>query len=123
MHRYRVSPKAPSRAFRLPRRRAFHDDAPSRAEVEEVLLEDLRLLEPGIVRGGPAHQEEPLLLIVSRERASALPKLRELLRGEPEISIVVDRRFADRRGADGNAEPQQERRVAERRRRFSFYLL
>jgi hypothetical protein len=123
MHRFRVSPRSPAAVPTLPRRRPAHDATPSRAELESILFEDLRLLEPGVVHDGPDYAEEPLVLIVSRERAAALPKLRELLRGEPEISIVVDRRFADRRAQDGDGDPPRERRVAERRRRFSFYLL
>ncbi len=123
MHRFRVSAQVPFPVATPPRRRPAHDAPPSRAQLEDNLLEDLRLLEPGIVQQGPEYPEEPLVLIVSRERASALPKLRELLRGEPEISIVVDRRVADRRGEDGDAAATHERRVAERRRRFSFYLL
>jgi hypothetical protein len=92
-------------------------------ELENVLLEDLDLLPPGVVEDAREHSEEPLVLIVSRERAAAVPKLRELLQGEPEISIVVDRRVGDRRGTDGGGDPPLERRVTERRRRFSFYLL
>ena len=92
-------------------------------EIENVLLEDLDLLPPTVVQNAREHSEEPLVLIVSRERAAAVPKLRELLRGEPEISIVVDRRVGDRRGEDGNGDPAVERRVTERRRRFSSYLL
>lgn len=122
MHRFRVSGQVPFPVATPPRRRPVHDAPPSRAQLEDALLEDLRLLEPGIVHQGPEYPEEPLVLIVSRERASALPKLRELLRGEPEISIVVDRRVADRR-SDGDGDPPHERRVEQRRRRFSFYLL
>ena len=102
MHRFRVSPRVPLPATAPPRGRAVHESAPSRTEL---------------------FPEEPLVLIVSRERASALPKLRELLQGDPEISIVVDRRFGDRRGQDGGGDSWGERRLAERRRRFSSYLL
>ncbi len=123
MHRFRAAPRWPALAPTLPGRRASRDVLPA-----HLALEDLGLLSPGVAndaRAGDArdYPEEPLVLIVSRERASAVPRLRELLQGEPEISIVVDRRLADRRGPDGDVDPPLERRATERRRRFSFYLL
>jgi hypothetical protein len=122
MHRFRASPRRPVLALAAPGRKAARD-VPAHVELENVLLEDLSLLPPGVVHDAREHPEQPLVLIVSRERSAAVPQLRELLQGEPEISIVVDRRFADRRGEDGDGGPPLERRVAERRRLFSFYLL
>ena len=41
------------------------------------------------------------VLVVSRDRRSAIPMLQTLLRGAPEIAIVVDRRSHERRGGNG----------------------
>ncbi len=54
------------------------------------------------------------VLVVSRERVEAVPLLESLLRGAPEIAIVVDRR-----GGHGPVEP----RAVERRRAPSFFLV
>jgi hypothetical protein len=69
------------------------------------------------------------VLVVSRDRTDAVPLLRSLLRGAPEIAIVVDRRAGERRGngkGDGHARPAaavSDRRVTERRRTPTFYLV
>ena len=78
--------------------------------------------------GAPA--EDPPVLVVSPGRADTIPLLREMLRGEPEITIVVDRRSGgERRSIDlaVEIEPAEdalpERRRGDRRRRVSYYLL
>ena len=53
------------------------------------------------------------VLVVSRDRQAAIPVLQTLLRGAPEIRVVVDRRLAS----------VAERRASERRRAPSFYLV
>jgi hypothetical protein len=66
------------------------------------------------------------VLVVSRDRVRAIPVLKSLLRGAPEIEIVVDRRAASRRGGNGHARPLGyvvDRRAADRRRTPSFYLV
>ena len=70
------------------------------------------------------------VLVVSRGRAEVIPMLQSLLRGAPEIAIVVDRRACDRRGGNGKSEGDgrpvayvADRRAANRRRAPSFYLV
>jgi hypothetical protein len=70
------------------------------------------------------------VLVVSRERRSAIPMLQTLLRGAPEIAIVVDRRSDERRGPNGKGNGHghpigwvSDRRATDRRRRPSFYLI
>ena len=70
------------------------------------------------------------VLVVSRGRAEAIPMLQSLLRGAPEIAILVDRRASERRGANGKGEGDgrpvayvADRRAANRRRMPSFYLV
>ena len=70
------------------------------------------------------------VLVVSRDRTGAIPMLQTLLRGAPEILIVVDRRGAERRGVDGKGEGDgrpvayvSDRRGTDRRRVPSFYLV
>ncbi len=75
----------------------------------------------------PPRDEQPVL-VVSRKRADTIPLLRELLQGDPEIEIIVDRRVADRRGAGPEAdqqrsEPPLERRETQRRRSSSYYVV
>jgi hypothetical protein len=53
------------------------------------------------------------VLVVSRDRQAAIPVLQTLLRGAPEIRVVVDRRLAS----------VADRRASERRRAPSFYLV
>jgi hypothetical protein len=70
------------------------------------------------------------VLVVSRERRSAIPMLQTLLRGAPEIAIVVDRRSDERRGPNGKGNGHghpiawvSDRRATDRRRQASFYLV
>lgn len=70
------------------------------------------------------------VLVVSPRRALAIPVLETLLRGAPEIAIVVDRRARERRG-DCESECDQgrpvayvvDRRETDRRRAPSLYLV
>ncbi len=59
-------------------------------------------------------------LVVSRERAEALPFLQGLLKGTPEIQVVVDRRQGERRRLSLSdpmiAQTEAERRLANDRR-------
>lgn len=70
------------------------------------------------------------VLVVSPGRAEAIPMLQSLLRGAPEIAIVVDRRASERRGGNGKGRDHgrpvayvSDRRAANRRRTPSFYLV
>jgi hypothetical protein len=72
--------------------------------------------------------EDAPVLVVSRERVEAIPVLQSLLRGAPEIAIVVDRRASARRGGNGNGHGRPvayvtDRRANDRRRTPSFYLV
>ena len=70
--------------------------------------------------------EDAPVLVVSRDRVEAIPVLQSLLRGAPEIEIVVDRRAGSRRGGNGHARPLGyvvDRRAVDRRRTPSFYLV
>jgi hypothetical protein len=73
---------------------------------------------------------EAPVLVVSRERVEAIPMLQSLLRGAPEIAIVVDRRGGERRRGDGRGEGHgrpvawaADRRALDRRRAPSFFLV
>ena len=70
------------------------------------------------------------VLVVSHDRADTIPLLHSLLRGAPEIAIVVDRRAGERRGGHGTGNDHSrfavsapDRRAAERRRTPTFYLV
>ena len=70
------------------------------------------------------------MLVVSPGRARAIPVLKSLLRGAPEIAIVIDRRARDRRGEPGREADHGrpvayvvERRETDRRRAPSLYLV
>ena len=70
------------------------------------------------------------VLVVSPDRSSAIPMLQTLLRGAPEIAIVVDRRSDERRRANGKGNGHgrpigwvSDRRATDRRRAPSFYLV
>ena len=72
------------------------------------------------------------VLVVSPRRAQAIPVLQTLLRGAPEIAIVVDRRARERRGeTDSLSESDHgrpvayvvDRRETDRRRAPSLYLV
>jgi hypothetical protein len=74
--------------------------------------------------------EDAPVLVVSRQRVEAIPMLQSLLRGAPEIAIVVDRRGGERRGGNGkgngHGRPRasaEDRRAIERRRPPSFFLV
>ncbi|HSD67276.1 MAG TPA: hypothetical protein VLF95_11275, partial [Vicinamibacteria bacterium] len=74
--------------------------------------------------------DAPPVLVVSRGRAEAVPMLQSLLRGAPEVAIVVDRRADERRAGDGEGggggRPVacvDDRRAAGPRRVPSFYLV
>ena len=71
---------------------------------------------------------EAPVLVVSRDRVEAIPVLESLLRGAPEIAIVVDRRGVERRRGNGNGHARPvayvvDRRAIERRRTPSFFLV
>jgi hypothetical protein len=55
-------------------------------------------------------------LVISRDRAGALPFLMGLLSGTPEIRIVVDRRQGERRRSSLALQVREDSRKAERRR-------
>jgi len=67
------------------------------------------------------------VLVVSPGRARAIPMLQTLLRGAPEIAIVIDRRARDRRTeAEEHGRPVAyvvDRRATDRRRAPSLYLI
>ena len=74
--------------------------------------------------------EDAPVLVVSRGRAEAIPMLQSLLRGAPEIAIVVDRRACERRSGNGRGLEHgrpvayvTDRRATNRRRAPSFYLV
>jgi hypothetical protein len=64
-------------------------------------------------------------LVVSRERAPLIQLFRSLLRGAPEIQIIVDRRVAQRRRRVCSPEPPPGAppRGPDRRRRFDLALV
>jgi hypothetical protein len=74
--------------------------------------------------------EDAPVLVVSPRRAEAIPVLQTLLRGAPEIAIMVDRRGRERRG-DHESESDHghpvayvvDRRATDRRRTPSLYLV
>jgi hypothetical protein len=66
------------------------------------------------------------VLVVSPSRAPAIPMLQTLLRGAPEIAIVVDRRAGERRGdlvQRRSVSDAGDRRATDRRRAPSLYLV
>lgn len=62
-------------------------------------------------------------LVVSRSKAHMLPVLAGLLRGNPEIRLVLDRRSAPRRTAKSGKEFPRERRTGADRRKDASLLL
>jgi len=90
-------------------------------------------LDPAISHGicGDCVERDPLddapVLVVSPCRARVIPMLQTLLRGAPEIAIVVDRRGHERRGEDdSHGRPVAyvvDRRATDRRRAPSLYLI
>jgi hypothetical protein len=70
--------------------------------------------------------EDAPVLVVSPRRAPAIKMLQTLLRGAPEIAIVVDRRGRERRGELAHGRPVAyvvDRRASDRRRAPSLYLV
>jgi hypothetical protein len=70
--------------------------------------------------------EDAPVLVVSPRRAPAIPMLQTLLRGAPEIAIVVERRAGERRGEEAHGRPIAyvvDRRATDRRRAPSLYLV
>jgi hypothetical protein len=70
------------------------------------------------------HWKEAPILVVGRELTHVVPVLEELLRGKPEIQILVERRNGDRRNGDERRQtpraqdsPQLDRRQASGSRR------
>jgi hypothetical protein len=74
------------------------------------------------------------VLVVSPSRAGSVPLLNTLLRGAPDVEIVVDRRSGQRRNegptgqgnGNGNGRrrmPEAERRAGDRRRESALYLV
>jgi hypothetical protein len=62
------------------------------------------------------------VLVVSRARAGSIPLLNTLLRGAPDVSIVVDRRSQERRNGHRSVK-RAERRTDERRRGPNLFLV
>lgn len=56
---------------------------------------------------------EAPVLVVSRERLGAVPMIQSMLRGAPDVQLVVDRRVA----------VDADRPAADRRRSTSFYVV
>jgi hypothetical protein len=76
------------------------------------------------------------VVVVSPARVATIPLLETLLRGAPDVTIVVDRRYGERRngGSNGNGSGDGhagghgtwsvlERRTDERRRLSALYLV
>jgi hypothetical protein len=77
-----------------------------------------------------ASVDDTPVLVVSPRRADAIPMLQSLLRGAPEIAVVVDRRASERRSGNGKGDEDGrpvgyviDRRASNRRRTPSFYLV
>ena len=58
---------------------------------------------------------EPPVVVVARHRADLREVLEHLLRGEPAVRIVVDRRIGDRRRSRGESVPGDRRGGPDRR--------
>ena len=72
--------------------------------------------------GGGAPQNRVIvryMFIVSRSHAWLYRHLVERFEGDPDVSVVLDRRVKERRVAPGTVTVPQERRRGERRRPFS----
>ena len=68
------------------------------------------------------------VLVVSPARAGTIPLLHTLLRGSPDVAIVVDRRSGERRNGRSNGNGQRllfidDRRTNDRRRDPALYLV
>jgi hypothetical protein len=62
-------------------------------------------------------------VVISRKKAGTLPILEGLLRGTPEIRVVVDRRTGERRQQPSPAEPPAGRRTMRDRRQAVSYVV
>ncbi len=62
-------------------------------------------------------------LVVSRSKRRVAPVLEDLLRGTPEVHVVVDRRQQERRARDVNVLSDPERRLSSDRRQGTMLLL
>ena len=69
------------------------------------------------------HLAGPPVLVVSRHRVDTVPMLQTLLRGAPDIAIVVDRRAAERRGGNGHRRIERDRRQGDRRQLPALYVV
>jgi hypothetical protein len=74
------------------------------------------------------------VVVVSPARVATIPLLQKLLRGAPDVTIVVDRRYGERRNGGGNGNGNgragrhgtwsvSERRSDDRRRLAPLYLV
>jgi hypothetical protein len=88
--------------------------------------------DPGITHGicAPCAKRQTLdgapVLVVSPDRAGTIPLLNTLLRGSPDIAVVVDRRNGERRNGGGNGHRtgiREDRRSDDRRRGPALYLV
>jgi len=79
----------------------------------------------GICAACAARQDlaESATLVVSRRRADTLPILEDLLKNVPEIRVVVDRRFADRRRERPTIDVPGGRRMRRDRRQSGSLLV
>jgi hypothetical protein len=69
------------------------------------------------------HWRDSPVLVVSRHRESMVPVLRQLLQGNPEVKIVVERRADERRRARPRDVIVIERRSGQDRRRRDDMML
>ena len=63
------------------------------------------------------HWEDSPVLVVAPGRQDLVPVLKQLLQGNPQIRILVDRRRGDRRRARAERAGENERRTGRDRRR------
>jgi len=67
--------------------------------------------------------DESPVLVVSRHRAHLIATLRSLLRGVPEVRVVVDRRHTERRRTPSNVPGWASRRRGAERRKGATLVL
>jgi hypothetical protein len=63
------------------------------------------------------HWSQPPTIVVASHRADLLPVLEHLLRGDPPIRLVLDRRAGERRRGREETPDTERRRATDRRRR------
>jgi hypothetical protein len=68
------------------------------------------------------------VVVVSPDRVSTIPLLQTLLRGAPDVTIVVERRNGERRNGNGNGHDRMsmgvfDRRTEDRRRLTALHLV